>query len=591
MVSGEVGIGRKAVMKVSTFFVIVLAFSLIVFNIIITSTDVFAQDDENLPTFSGNMTNTTMAGEGINFTMSVNDDVQLNSSAGYIFSTNNTGTWKNTSFVYFTGTANTMTAWNITTLNDTVRLIVQWKFYANDTSDNWNASETYNLTTTTRKEFNITIYNSTAGIGDTSIKIYNYTNELVAAGGGELSVNLTQYENYTLELSENINGENLTVRIVDLNIADNLNITTQTVKDYTYDIPSGYNKITSVFAFDDAGLSYSYATIYIPNESFTVTKILHCNNAWNYGGGNCNTVGDWEVDDPSTYNAESNSTHTYFNVTGFDGYGGGGNVYLEVELVLPPGDTFVQRYTTFNVNATVHCRGGACNDVYGTSRYNLTTEYPDTAVNTTYGEEPFFVNETPANAQKACPTNSLDEDEFCNITWKINATGDLDSEWDFGVLFNSTDTEIQNNNTDNVTLTIVPCLEEITIQFSDISFSTLFPNTQGNAASGNSNDFYNVTNSGTCTSNLWVKSTDIEKGSDSILYSNISFNNVTNDFASSYRVGDSFSSDNSTFKRDVAGSTNATGYYFLDVAIVYTGDYEGNVTFCFNSSLRGTICQ
>jgi len=38
---------------------------------------------------------------------------------------------------------------NVTkTLNDTVGALIQWKFYANDTSNNWNTSQTYSLTTT-----------------------------------------------------------------------------------------------------------------------------------------------------------------------------------------------------------------------------------------------------------------------------------------------------------------------------------------------------------------------------------------------------------------------------------------------------------
>jgi len=103
--------------------------------------------DVTPPTFSNYSTNTTKPGEPTNFTIDVTDDAGLDSTAGYIFSTNNTGTWMNASFVYFTGTGATLTAWNVTVLNSTELILVQWKFYANDTSNNWNVSELYNLTT------------------------------------------------------------------------------------------------------------------------------------------------------------------------------------------------------------------------------------------------------------------------------------------------------------------------------------------------------------------------------------------------------------------------------------------------------------
>jgi hypothetical protein len=449
-----------------------------------------------------------------------------------------------------------------------------------------------NVSVADKKEVNITIFNSTGEKAGSAIKIYNSTDDLIISGSDEVVVNLTIYQNYTIELSEQIDSENLTVQIVDLNITGDLNLTTQTVENYSSSLPSGYNRITSVFALNDTGLTYSYATIFIPNSTFIITKLFHCNNAWDFTEGDCD-VGGWDVNETTDFNAKSNASHTFFNVTSFDGFGGGGSVWLEVELILPPGDTFVERYGVFDVNATVFCRGGACTDVFGTVRYNHSTKYPDLRVNTTYDDKPLFVNESSPLARKPCPTNSLDQDEYCNITWKVNATGALDSGWELGVLFNSTDTEIVENNTDNVTLTIVPCLEEITIQFSDIGFATLYPNSVGNPATENPNEYFNVTNSGTCTSNLWIKSTDlvdITNDTNTIGYSNISFNNVTDDFSSSYRMSDSYSIGNSSFKKDVSGNTNATTYFFLDLPPSYAEDYQGNITFCVNSSVRGTLC-
>ncbi len=99
------------------------------------------------PYFSASATNTTVAGKPANFTISVTDNANLGSTAKYIFSTNNSGTWRNSSYRSFAGSGLTLTAWNVTTLNSTVGALVQWRFYANDTSNNWNVSAIYSLIT------------------------------------------------------------------------------------------------------------------------------------------------------------------------------------------------------------------------------------------------------------------------------------------------------------------------------------------------------------------------------------------------------------------------------------------------------------
>jgi len=97
--------------------------------------------DISSPVYSNNQTNETKPAKPCNFTLDWTDNVGL---SGYMFSTNNSGTWRNASFVSFSGINNT--SWNVSILNTTVGILIQWKFYANDTSDNWNVSEMYNLT-------------------------------------------------------------------------------------------------------------------------------------------------------------------------------------------------------------------------------------------------------------------------------------------------------------------------------------------------------------------------------------------------------------------------------------------------------------
>ena len=189
--------------------------------------------------------------------------------------------------------------------------------------------------------------------------------------------------------------------------------------------------------------------------------------------------------------------------------------YVEVELIDPSTagpNNIIQNYT-FLVNATVVCKDGPCGYVNGTVMYNLSSAHPDTPINTSQGDRPFYIQEPPypALAMKPCPTNPLDAGEFCNITWTVNATGDVNTDWEIGVLFNSSYSDIQNNHTDNATVSIIPCSIDFNLTWSSIDFGLLNPNTYNNSAPGNADDEYNITvNSGSCNLDLYIRGTDLE---------------------------------------------------------------------------------
>jgi len=99
---------------------------------------------DNPPTYSNTGTDTTLHGQSVKFYVNWTDETGL---SGHIFSTNNTGTWTNDSFVDMTGTNN----WsNVTshTLNSTNGITISWILYANDSANQWNNTGMINLTTT-----------------------------------------------------------------------------------------------------------------------------------------------------------------------------------------------------------------------------------------------------------------------------------------------------------------------------------------------------------------------------------------------------------------------------------------------------------
>lgn len=129
--------------------------------------------DISPPAFSNNATNTTIREQPCNFTITISDATGV---SGYIFSTNNSGTWENSSWVSTSGTS--VTGWNITTLNSTVGVTIQWKFYANDTAGNyWSGSSTYSLITTEKPYWSDNSTNSTIAGQPTEFRLRWKDNE------------------------------------------------------------------------------------------------------------------------------------------------------------------------------------------------------------------------------------------------------------------------------------------------------------------------------------------------------------------------------------------------------------------------------
>jgi parallel beta-helix repeat protein len=257
------------------------------------------------------------------------------------------------------------------------------------------------------------------------------------------------------------------------------------------------------------------------------------------------------------------------------------NIILEVNLSEPSTEiasNIIQNHV-FTVNATVFCREGSCDYVNGTILYNLTSEYPDTAINTSSGDKPFFIDELEPLAMKSCPTNPLDENEFCNLTWIVNASGDPNTDWKIGVIFNSSTQDIEPNSTDNATVSILPCTTDFDVSWNYIQFGDiqLDPNTFNNSAIGNTNNEYNISiNYGSCNLDLYIRGDDLinETYNSVIKVGNISWSNISGEIDDGYFT---LSSVNSPLKLDVPENTNFTTWYWLNVPPTYFGYYNSTI--------------
>lgn len=96
------------------------------------------------PQSSSNMTNSTFSGQTILHSVLWTDDVAL---AGYIFSFDNgTGTFANDSWTSMIGTTNWSNVSKV--VNSTVGSTIGWIVYANDSSNKWNVTSTFQYATT-----------------------------------------------------------------------------------------------------------------------------------------------------------------------------------------------------------------------------------------------------------------------------------------------------------------------------------------------------------------------------------------------------------------------------------------------------------
>jgi len=152
----------------------------------------------------------------------------------------------------------------------------------------------------------------------------------------------------------------------------------------------------------------------------------------------CNITGNSTL----YYNASYANDNTTINITGVSGA-------LEVSLVVPPilTTTETNQYRNLTVNATLKCINGPCGTVNATLQYsNQTITY--TTIPELSGT-PFHINDATQNPGTC---NIMNQDDECNISWIINATGPLESLWNLSVL--ATGTQSTENRTQNATIKI-----------------------------------------------------------------------------------------------------------------------------------------
>jgi hypothetical protein len=149
----------------------------------------YSEGDSTPPTYSSIDKSSTLMNTACVFSCKWTDDTGL---SGYIFGTNNSGSWVNETWATLTGNP----AWaNVTkTLTNNFAYVVIFRWYANDTSNNWGDTGNQTFTTTA----SITFQFNTGGIIERNGTVIANSTSMVYSAIANLSMSALPTVNYTL---------------------------------------------------------------------------------------------------------------------------------------------------------------------------------------------------------------------------------------------------------------------------------------------------------------------------------------------------------------------------------------------------------
>jgi hypothetical protein len=156
-------------------------------------------------------------------------------------------------------------------------------------------------------------------------------------------------------------------------------------------------------------------------------------------------------------------------------------------------------------------------------------------------------------------------------------TGDIGTYWKVDVLFNSTMSEVAENDTNDSIISVNYCTEDFSLSWSSISFGHVNPMSEHNSAPGNPTNNYNITiNLGSCDLDFYMRGTDMvnETSNDILGVGNVSWSNASNDYSSSFNL----TKANEVIRLNVSQNNNITTWYWINIPSVYAGYYNGTIT-------------
>ena len=182
----------------------------------------------------------------------------------------------------------------------------------------------------------------------------------------------------------------------------------------------------------------------------------------------------------------------------------------------------------------------------------------------------------------------MNEDEFCNLTWEINSTGDLNTLWKLNVKFNATGAT--SNTTNNVTIKIGIVLI-MQLSWDYIDFGQHDPLETQIAAPGNPTSDYIITlhNNSNNADGIWIKGTNLTNPNVTtyIGVGNVTWGkDITKPFdPPDYSTSTPLTGDYALIQGNVTSGTEIATYYWINIpGGIWGRVYTGSMTIMANAT-------
>ena len=149
---------RKRVAILTTLIVIIVVAVLLL--------QMLSSMNSGLPTFSGVSASSAILGSSCTFSTLWNDDLNV---SGFVFGSNLTSTFSNDTWMPFSAFLNSTCAYSrvAKTLNGAIGDMVQWRFWCNDSGNNWRSTSLQSLILDSNKVLLVT------SMGNITIELYD----------------------------------------------------------------------------------------------------------------------------------------------------------------------------------------------------------------------------------------------------------------------------------------------------------------------------------------------------------------------------------------------------------------------------------
>lgn len=339
------------------------------------------------------------------------------------------------------------------------------------------------------------------------------------------------------------------------------------------------------------------------NSTWTVNKVWY-NISQDYDGGTfSNNKLEWNTSEGGTLNSgetmyakylvdinlDKSELHSqYFLVNDTSNNTGSEDYHeldvnklgtLDIVLEDPPNDTVVTQNKTFLMKATVSCLNGECGEVNASPRFNESST-ADTIISEGSGSPFYTVNQNT----KIC-SSDLKKDQSCQVSWDVNATGDLESYRWIDINSSSSFNDISSTNPDDHRVQINMAIL-INTSWDTTDFGLLDPGEKVQPAAGNSNLSYNVTvpEESNLVDDLWIKATDLTSELQPDNYS-IGAGNVSYSFENDTSTSSNISNSYQSIRSSIDPGTVLNTFFWIDVPTgIYRGGYTGTMYFKANST-------